>query len=411
MNRYLRHLACLFLLASAPVFADGYSTPAASVRVAFDRDGVTDTRVAGLADPASGRAITADDPVRIASISKLVLSIGVMRLVEEGKLDLDADVSKTLGYTVRNPAFPDTPISLRLLLSHTSSLTDGAGYWQVPFDGQFKDLLDDPKAWDPAHAPGAYWRYANAGFPIIAGAMERATGERFDLLMQRLVLQPLGLQACYGWPSCEATTAARAVVLYADGKPEVDDNQGGKPACGITRARDGSCDLSQWRAGTSSNVFGPQGGLRISANDLSKIGRLLLGDGAVDGVRLLTPASVRAMIGPEWSYQDGNGLTLEEDDPIRATRGLTCRYGLAVHTLATGLPDCNDNLFGDGVPRIGHSGNAYGLLAGLWLDRKAGTGVVYFATGMDQPEPGECSAFTAIEEQLAKGKKIGDGGS
>ena len=411
MHRIATLLLALLLSGIAHAAEPAADSPKARVRVTFDKDGITSTRTEGHADAAAKRAITIDDPVRIASISKLVLSIGVMRLVEQGKLDLDADVSDALGWKLRNPNFPDKKISLRLLLSHTSSLTDGAGYWQVPLDGEFKELLDDPKAWDAQHAPGTYWRYANAGFPIIAGAMERATGERFDLLMQRLVLQPLGLQACYGWPSCEATTAARAVVLYADGKPEVDDNQGGKPACGITRARDGSCDLSQWRAGTSSNVFGPQGGLRISANDLSKIGRLLLGDGAVDGVRLLTPASVRAMIGPEWSYQDGNGLTLEEDDPIRATRGLTCRYGLAVHTLATGLPDCNDNLFGDGVPRIGHSGNAYGLLAGLWLDRKAGTGVVYFATGMDQPEPGECSAFTAIEEQLAKGKKIGDGGS
>ena len=404
MNSFLRHLACLVLLVSAPAFADGYSTPSASVRVAFDRNGATDTRVSGLADPASGRAVTADDPVRIASISKMVLSIGVMRLVEQGKLDLDADVSKTLGYKVRNPAFPDVPITLRLLLSHTSSLTDGAGYWQVPLDGQFKDLLDDPKAWDAEHAPGTYWRYANAGFPIIAGVMERTTGERFDLLMQRLVLQPLGLHACYGWPSCDAATAARAVVLYAGGKPEVDDNQGSKPACGITKARDGSCDLSKWRAGTSSNVFGSQGGLRISANDLSKIGRLLLGGGEVDGVRLLKPATVDAMIGPEWSYHDGNGMTREEDDPVRAKGGFTCRYGLAVQTLATGLPDCNDNPFGDGVPRVGHSGNAYGLLAGLWLDRKAGTGVAYFATGMDTPEPGKRSAFSAIEEKLALGK-------
>ncbi|MBO9716733.1 MAG: beta-lactamase family protein [Pseudoxanthomonas sp.] len=418
MNTLLRCLACLVLLASAPAFAEDSSTPAAStpaastpaastpvarVRVAFDRNGVTEVRATGLADPAIGRAVTADDPVRIASISKLVLSIGVMRLVEQGVLDLDADVSKTLGYAVRNPAFPDTPITLRLLLSHTSSLTDGAGYWQVPFDGHFKDVLDDPKAWDTAHAPGTYWRYANAGFPLIAGVMERATGERFDLLMQRLVLAPLRLHACYGWPSCDAATAARAVVLYVDGKPSVDDHQGKPPACGITKASDGSCDLSQWRAGTSSNVFGPQGGLRISGNDLARIGRLLLGDGEVDGVRLLTPASVAMMVGPEWSFDGSNGLTLEEDDPIRTRGGFTCRYGLAVHTLATGLPGCGDDPFGDGVPRIGHSGNAYGLLAGLWVDRKAGTGVVYFATGNDKPAPGVRSSFSAVEEKLARG--------
>ena len=393
-------VAALLLLATSSTHA---AEPIARVRVAFDGDGITATRTEGYADPATKRAITVDDPVRIASISKLVLSIGVMRLVEQGKLDLDADVSKTLGWTLRNPAFPNDRITLRLLLSHTSSLTDGAGYWQVPLDGEFRKLLDDPKAWDSEHAPGTYWRYANVGFPLVGAVMERATGERMDLLMQRLVIKPLGLHACYSWPSCDDATAARAVVLYREGKPIVDDNQGRKPACGITKASDGSCDLSTWRAGKATNVFGPQGGLRISAADLSKIGRLLLGDGEVDGVRLLTPESVRAMIGPEWSLKDGNGLTIEEDDPIRATKGFTCRYGLAVHTLASGAPDCGDNPCGDGVQRVGHSGNAYGLLAGLWVDRKAGTGVVYFSTGNDKPAPGGHSAFSRIEETSAAG--------
>ncbi len=390
---------CALLLAGLAQAA----TPTARVRVAFDRDGITATQTSGYADPATKRAITIDDPVRIASISKLVLAIGVMRLVEQGKLDLDADVSKALGWRLRNPAFPKTPISLRMLLSHTASLTDGAGYWQVPLDGEFRVLLDDPKAWDASHAPGTYWRYANVGFPLVAAAMERATGERFDLLMQRLVLQPLGMRACYGWPACDAATAARAVVLYRDGKPQVDDNHGKKPDCGITKARDGSCDLSIWRAGAAANVFGPQGGLRVSAADLAKIGRLLLGDGEVDGVRLLKPGSVRAMIGPEWRFDGGNGLTLEEDDPIRTQGGFTCQYGLAVQTLASGLPGCGDDPFGDGVQRVGHSGNAYGLLAGLWVDRKAGTGVVHFSTGNDKPEAGERSAFSRVEEQSALG--------
>ena len=403
MRRIKLLLVALLLSGIAHAAEPQAASPMARVRVTFDRDGITSTRTEGYADPVSKRAITIDDPVRIASISKLVLTIGVMRLVEDGKLDLDADVSKALGWKLRNPAFPKQRITLRLLLSHTASLTDGAGYWQVPLDGEFRKLLDDPKAWDAQHAPGAYWRYANVGFPLIGAVMERATGERFDLLMQRLVLKPLDLHACYGWPSCDDATAARAVVLYQEGKPAVDDNQGKKPACGITKASDGSCDLSKWRAGAATNVFGPQGGLRISAADLSKIGRLLLGDGEVDGVRLLTPASVRAMIGPEWSLDNGNGLTLEEDDPIRSKGGFTCRYGLAVHTLATGLPDCGDDPFGDGVQRIGHSGNAYGLLAGLWVDRKAGTGVVYFSTGNDKPEAGERSAFSRVEETSAVG--------
>lgn len=399
MNKSLHRLILPLLFAAAPAFA---GEPVATVRVAFDRHGITDTRVTGLADVATGRAITAGDPVRIASISKLVVALGAMRLVEQGKLDLDADVSATLGWKLRHPKWPDTPITLRLLLSHRAGLTDAAGYWQVPLDGDFKALLDDPRAWDMEHAPGSYWRYANVGFPLVAAVMERATGERFDLLMQRLVLKPLDIAGCYGWPTCDDATAARAVVLYADGKPVVDDNQGRKPACGITKASDGSCDLSKWRAGATPNVFGPQGGLRISANDLAKIGRLLLGEGKVDGVRILKPASVRMMAKPQWTYAPGNASTGEDDDPVRARGGFTCEYGLAVTTLATRHPDCNNDPFGDGVQRIGHSGNAYGLLAGLWVDRKRGTGVVYFATGNDAPEPGERSAFSRIEEKLAR---------
>ena len=100
--------------------------PVATVRVAFDRDGITDTRVHGLADEATGRKVTAGDPVRVASISKLVTAIGVMRLVEAGTLELDADVSPLLGWTLRHPRHPDVPVTLRLLLSHRSSLADAA---------------------------------------------------------------------------------------------------------------------------------------------------------------------------------------------------------------------------------------------------------------------------------------------
>jgi CubicO group peptidase (beta-lactamase class C family) len=111
--------------------------PAASVRVTFDRKGETSVRAEGFADAAVNRAVTPDDPVRIASISKLVTTIAVMRLVEQGKLNLDADVSDQLGYRFRNPAFPDAPITLRLLLSHRSSLTDRVDY-TLPLEGDMR---------------------------------------------------------------------------------------------------------------------------------------------------------------------------------------------------------------------------------------------------------------------------------
>jgi len=379
--------------------------PVATVRVAFDRNGVTDTRAAGFADIAAGRKAGADDPVRIASISKLVVTIGALRLVEDGKLDLDQDISRTLGWRLRHPKYPNRPITLRMLLSHRSGLTDAAGYYQIPLDGTLKSVLDDPRAWDDAHAPGAFFRYANLNFPLVATLMEKSTGERFDKLMDRLVLHPLGIAACYNWENCDAATAARAVVLYdAERKPVRDDHHGSKPACSVNRSSTGDCDLSRWRAGVNGSLFSPQGGLRISANGLAKIGRLLLGDGEVDGVRLLKPASLRAMRGPEWTYAPGKGLTSEEDLGGAAPRGFFCRYGLAMQALATKREGCHDDPFGDGRERVGHSGSAYGLVSGLWIDREAGTGVAYFATGMPEGRDGAHSAFSDVEEDLASGR-------
>ncbi len=140
----------------------------------------------------AGERLTIDDPVRIASISKLVVAIGAMRLVEQGRLDLDRDVSDYLGWRLRNPAFPDRPITLRLLLSHRASLKDDIDYWAIPLGTTLAQALANPAAFDPAHAPGSYFRYANLGFPVIASVMEKASGERFDRLMARLRARAAG---------------------------------------------------------------------------------------------------------------------------------------------------------------------------------------------------------------------------
>lgn len=382
-------------------------TPVASVRIAFDRDGLVSMQANGFADIAAQRKVGADDPVRIASISKLVTAIGAMRLMEQGKLDLDADLSPLLGWRLRHPAYPDEPITLRLLLSHRAGLTDAAGYYAVPLDGALRDITDDPRAWDDAHAPGTFFRYGNVNFPIVASAMEKATGERFDRLMQRLVFEPLRIDACFNWESCSRETAGRAVVQYdAARKPVYDNHRGGKPDCAVIRSTKRDCDLSQWKPGRNGALFSPQGGLRISANGLARIGRMLLGEGELDGVRVLSPASVRTLTKPVWTYAPDNGLTVEEDASGQSRHGFFCRYGLAVQTLATKREGCRDDPFGDGVERFGHAGSAYGLLSGLWIDRASGEGVVYFATGVEDAPRGAHSAFTEVEEALAQGKPL-----
>jgi CubicO group peptidase (beta-lactamase class C family) len=394
-------LITIFLLAACTLA--NAAEPIARVRVTFDRNGVDSVQAQGMADVAAGRAITVDDPARIASISKLVTALGVMRLVEQGKLHLDADVSKQLGFTLRNPTFPERKITLRMLLSHTSSLTDGAGYWNVPLGSAITSITNDPKAWDSAHAPGTYFRYTNLNFPLVAQLMERATGERFDVLMRRLLLAPLHMDACFNWSGCSDAAVARAVVLYdAKGAVEKDDLHGKRPDCPVIVAEGDDCNLARAKPGSNGALFSPQGGLRISVRDLAKIGRLLLNDGTLDGTRILNPATVRLLATPVWTWNGSNGEIGEADDPGHG--GFFCSYGFAMQHLARGDGKrCRDDLFGDGRRRLGHSGDAYGLLSGLWIDRERGTGVAYFATGVANESSGAHSAFNAVEEQGAEG--------
>lgn len=383
-------LLSLLLAAAPPQTAP--AQPVAQVRVTFDAKGETSIQASGLADIAAGRPIGVDDPVRVASISKMVVAIGVLRLVEQGKLNLDADVSRYLGWTLRNPAFPARPITLRLLLSHQSSLTDNIDY-VLPLDADMRAILVKPEAWDAAHAPGTWFHYTNFNTPVVAAVMEKVTGERFDKLMARLVLEPLKLDACYQFATCSAEATRRAVTIYRDRQPTKDDHKGALPACPVTPATDGGCDLSAWQPGRNGAMFGPQGGLRISARGLARIGRMLLDRGTLDGTRILSARSVAILETPLWTYNGGNG---------DVDNGFHCTYGLATEILATpATPGCHDDPFGDGHRRFGHAGEAYGLKSGLWIDRKTGTGVAYFST--DTPAtPGKRSAFSYTEEAQAR---------
>ena len=382
-------IASLAVLFSVPALA----SPPATVAVAFDRTSIRPLLAEGLADKATGRKVTADSPVRIASVSKLITALGVMRLVEAGVLDLDRDVSDYLGWRLRNPGFPDAPITLRLLLSHQASLVDGGELYIVPLGETVRGRLTDPRVWDAGHAPGSGWfHYANLNFPVVASVMEKATGERFDELMQRLVFRPLKLDACFNWSGCSASAIRRAVAIYRPtGEVARDDLKGAPPPCLVVPAADGSCDLSAYRPGDNGALFSPQGGARISMRDLARIGRML----ANRGKGFLKPASFAALVEPQWSLLGDNGLN-EAGQP----GGVYCAYGLAVHTIGSGTAGCRDDLFGDRVVRIGHSGEAYGLRSGLWLDPRTGRGLAFFTTQVPDDAPKGVSGFTQREEAV-----------
>ena len=386
-------LLVLTLSACATVPAAAPEVPVSQVGVAFDRNGNVGSFAEGLADPATGRVVTADDPVRVASISKLVVGVGVMRLVEQGRLDLDEDVSGRLGWNLRNPAFPDRPITLRQLLSHTSSVRDYEDQYAIPLGDTVQANMAPRTSWDSKHGPGdGFFTYSNLNFPIVASIVERVTGERFDLWMRREVIEPMKLDACYNWPTCSDGKVARAVVLTQGGKAVRDDLAGKRPDCPVFVDK-GSCDLGRWKLGANGALFAPQGGLRISMNDLARVGRMLLDGGTLDGVRILSPKSVEAMLSPVWRFDGRNGDT---------DKGFYCAYGLAVQLTPTGTQGCKDDPAGDGIFRVGHAGDAYGVRSGLWIDRLQGTGVAYFVSGLSDDPPRGRSAYRAAEEAVLR---------
>jgi len=363
------------------------------IGVAFNRNAEIGSFAEGIADSQSGRRATADDPVRVASISKLVVAIGVMKLVEQEKLDLDQDVSSYLGWPLRNPKFPDRPVTLRMLLSHTSSVREHDDDYVIPLGASLQTVMQDPLNWDPKHGPGDnFFTYTNLNYPIVGSIVEKVAGGRFDIWMRHNVLEPMKLNACYNWPTCSDAAVARAVQLNQGSKPVKDDLHGRRPACPVFVKDGEACDLARWKLGDNGSLFAPQGGLRISARGLSRVGRMLLNGGTLDGVRILSPRSVDSLLAPLWRFNGSNGVTKE------IYEGFYCSYGLATQQIPTRIKGCADDMGTRGATLVGHAGDAYGMKAGLWVDRQRGRGIAYFVTGIPDDAPrGPGTAFTAPE--------------
>lgn len=133
------------------------------------------------------------------------------------------------------------------------------------------------------------------------------------------------------------------------------------------------------------------GGLRISGRGLARVGRMLLNDGELDGVRVLSPKSVETLLAPAWRFDGGNGARDGESATI-------CAYGHAAQQLPTPVQGCADDMGTEGRVLVGHAGDAYGLKSGLWIDRARGLGIAYFVTGVpDNAAKGPGTAFTAAE--------------
>jgi len=342
---------------------------------------------------------------RIASISKMMTTFGAMKLVDEGKLTLDEDIGNVLGFPVRNPAYPGRVITLRHLLSHTSTLRDDAGYfWGA--DTALRDVLEPGgkrfgkgSMWAKEGAPGEYFTYCNLNWGVIGTLMERASGERFDRLMKRLLLQPMGLHGGYNPAEFTAQEVSDTATLYRrrTRDTEIWDPKGPWIAqvddFGVS-APLAPPGIENYVIGTNGTLFSPTGGMRISAGDMGKIMLMLINNGRYEGRQILKPESLQAMFTEQWRYNGKNGDTL---------KGLYHSWGLGTQRFDDEPGRGNRLVQGGGFGAVGHLGEAYGLISTFVVDLQKKNGLVSLIGGFaSDPDayPGQYSAHTRTEELI-----------
>jgi CubicO group peptidase (beta-lactamase class C family) len=275
----------------------------------------------GVKDLETGEEVDAQTIFRIASISKYFTATSLMQLVEQGKVTLDTDVSDLMGFAVRNPKYPETVITLEMLLSHTSSLSDSLGYFTL-------DVINPATNPDCAgcyneYEPGKGYQYCNLNFNMAGTILEKLSGERFDQYVINHILNPLGL---YGGYDIDALDATRFATLYSY-NPE-NDSLEAQPAAYRSRAE----DIANYITGYTTPIFSPTGGMKISTTDLAKYMMMHMNYG-------LYPRAKERIISEESSK---NMQTPRSDDE---------HYGLALWRNADYIPE---------VELVGHTGGAYG---------------------------------------------------
>lgn len=372
--------------------------------------------------------MTVDSLVRAASASKPIAAIAVMQLAERGVLELDADVSRDLGFQLRNPRFPDVPITLRQLLSHTSSIVDGPGY-SLPLGERLETLFMPGAHWDDgarfsAHAPGSHFEYSNLGWGVIGTVLERVTHTRFDRLVAKRVLARAGIEGTFDVASLDAGQRARLAVTYRKGAEDApvwdpagpwlaqndDPRSAAAGGSGRWSAVGAAAGIGSYRPGDNGTLFSPQGGLRISSGQLARLWLCLLSDrrrettggAACPGAPLLRPATRQQMLAAHWT-----------DDPARDDDGDTLggqflSWGLGVqrftgHHDAAAIVGDSPSARLDGRALVGHLAEAYGLFGGVWFTADGRLGVVYFANGSATPlraAPGTRSSAYRWEEVI-----------
>ncbi|MFM2117426.1 MAG: hypothetical protein RL316_616 [Bacteroidota bacterium] len=319
------------------------SYPAIGLSVAVVKNNkIIYTHSFGYQNKEENKLLQNDNLFRIASISKSFTATALLQLVEKKLISLDDDVSDLIGFTVRNPNHPEKVITLRMLLSHRSSLNDSQGYFNL-------DVVDPStnnnyqKCYN-TYAPGEGYQYCNLNFNMAGAILERLTGERFDSYIKNQILKPLGIEGGYNIDSLDHSKFA---ILYDFNGKE------GKftPNPGAYASR--ATELVNYKIGRSTPIFSPTGGMKIAAEGLAKYMIMHSKHGKYAGERLLRKKTSKLMQTP--LSADGND-----------------QYGLALWKTNKLIP---------GVELTGHTGSAYGLNSAFFFNPKKKFGLVVICNG------------------------------
>lgn len=351
-------------------------------------NGIVFSKGYGLRDVPRNLPMNDSTAFRIASISKTITAIALMKLYENGAFSPDDDISQHLGFQLRNPAFPNQVITIKQVLSHTGSLRDGTGYdgflsasYSQNPPPALSALLTSGGSYytsnmfSTSRGPNSnFFSYANINFGVIGTLIERLSGKRFDIFCRENIFEPMGLNASFNID--DFSSVNNIAVLYrrsgSSWSPQLDNYGGVKPP---------PRNLSAYVTGTNGLLFAPQGGLRISGTDLAKIMLLLKNGGVYNGVRILNDTTVNKILTPVWIYDGSNGDNYY---------GIFNTYGLGCSRTNALLP--NEVLYG-------HPGEAYGLISDMYFSKNGDYGIVFITNG-GQWGYGVYSGWYNVEEQV-----------
>jgi CubicO group peptidase (beta-lactamase class C family) len=293
----------------------------------------------GLKNRETKAPLTNETIFRIASISKSFSAASIMQLVEKRKLSLDDDISNLIGFTVRNPNYPDKIITLKMLMSHRSSLNDSRGYFSF-------DSINPAKSanWQKCYSnnePGSTYSYCNLNYNMVGAVIEKISGERFDNYVKHHILDPLHLYAGYCVDSLDASRFATLYERDSTGKFTPD------PMAYAPRRE----EISQYVMGYSTPIFSPTGGMKISATDLAQWMLVHMNKGSYNGVKIISKKSAKLMQ-TKISEEEGYGMAISNFDDLIPGKMMT-----------------------------GHTGSAYGLWSAMFFQPKEKFGMVVITNG------------------------------